>query len=268
MALSTYDQLKRDHDNGVIMTTSGPNAGLSAQEIQQKYADETAARATPADAQFMGAVDSGGNLLDKYKLADSEKLKHYDEVKADSRGLDAIRERALNRGPSDWEQMMNTRQGMDQQNQLDKGARVASTQAAQGINSMMARGGAGGGSMERMAAGAAKDAMFNRNAVNRQGMSDRLGIGLAGQQEKSDLLKTLPGFDNQVAGLKMQNNQFENSQNQFNIQNQNDQNRFNITNALKGAEMQNTQNQNQYNQKMQAMAANKQADATERSAGK
>jgi hypothetical protein len=239
---------------------------MTPEQMQKAYQEETAMRERPIEAAFMGSVDGSGNLLDKYKLGEIEKLKKYDEVKADSRGLNEIRERALGKGPTSWEQMMNNRQGMEQQNQLDKSSRAASTQNAMGVNQLMRMGGAGGGSMERMAAGAAKDAMFNRNAINRQGMSDRLNIGLQGQQERNDLLKTLPGLDNQVADLKMKNNQFENANNQFNISMAADRDKFNIGNTLKGVDAQNTQNQQSWQTKMKDWAANKQADATERSA--
>jgi hypothetical protein len=216
----------------------------------------------PTRPDFNNWIDSNGHLQSMYSLGPTQALPSYDQVTMDPTALNQIKEQAFNKDASAWAQLQNNQQRMDEQNKIDQLTKQTSSANAQGLAQLMSSGGAGSGSRERLAASNAKNAMFNRNALTRGGMSDRLNIGLADQGQKADLLKAIPGFEGQVADLKLKNNAFDADNQKFNIQMNTDRDKFNLTNALKGLEAQNNYNSNVYSEQMKAWAANKQADAT------
>lgn len=175
----------------------------------------------------------------------------------DKRALEALRTRALTEGPSTWAQLMNQKQALEEaQGRSDIGAQ-AGTQAAQARSQLAQKGGLTGGSAERIAASSAKNAMNLRQQLAGQGALTRANTALQDEQQRLDLLKSLPGME-----LQAIEPEFKNRAAQMQAQ------QFNIEQALKDKYSQDQYNMMKYQNDMQAWAAANQANAIGEAGGK
>lgn len=204
-----------------------------------------------------GTLNSGGNLgTTKVSMASimPDAQKRFDNAKVDDRGLSALRDRALEQGPSAWANLQHQRQQMAQQNALQDQAHSDSGAMANAMSQVAMRGGLSSGSAMRAARQAAQDSALNAQRIRRGGMGDSLGIDVADEQNKMDLLKQLPAADLARAGFdvdkakaltavqsdeqarNLQNDQFNSGQtfdaSKFNILNNQDVQKANIANKL------------------------------------
>lgn len=269
---------------------------------------------SPIRPDYLGYTNPDGTLKDPFKLAQHAvsgsfsvdpnaygintsgyTIPKFDEVSMDPTALNQIKEQAFNQGPSAWAQMLNLQQGRSQQDAYDTVANQGAGANAQAQGDLSRLGGLSSGAMERLATNTQKNNAFNQNAVLRQGMTDRGNIGLADQAQKTQLLQSIPGYEQNVANLKLQNNAAATDVNKFNTLNQIDLSKYNTANKIDlnkynqnmaadlakynntvaaqtdqfniGNQLQDTQGKNAFGQgvysdQMKAWAANKQADAT------
>ncbi len=268
---------------------------------EKKRADELQAaldkaRSQPGRPDYQGYTNPDGTLKDAYKLGQHSVegdfnidgsgyvIPKFDEVTMDPTALNQIKEQAFNQGPSAWAQLMNLQQGRGQQDAYDAVASQGAGARTQAQGDLSRLGGLSSGAMERLGRSTAKNNAFNQNAVLRQGMGDRTNIGLADQSQKTQLLQSIPGLQQNVANLKMQNNAFDTDINKYNTNAQIDLSKyntgnkldlakynntmaaqtdqFNVGNQLKDQEGKNAFSQGVYSDQMKAWAANQQAQAT------
>lgn len=250
----------------------------------------------PGRPGYEGYTNPDGTLKDPFKLgphqvsgdfsidASGYVIPKFDDVTMDPQALNQIKEQAFNQGPSAWAQMLNMQQGRNQQDAYDTVANQGAGQNAQAQASLSRLGGLSSGAMERLATSTQKNNAFGQNAVLRQGMGDRSNIGIADQANKSSMLMAIPGFQQNEANLKLQNNAAMTDINKFNTLNQIDlskynkstaadlakynntvaaqSDQFNVQNQIKDIEGKNAFGQGVYSDQMKAWAAQQQADAT------
>lgn len=213
----------------------------------------------------------------------------FGNVKLDDRGLNAIRDRALGTGPSAWATLQKQKQGMEEQDALDTAAKQSQGAAANAWSQMAMRGGVGGGGGARLARQAMNDQMLASQGVRRQGMSDRLGIDIADDAQKTDLLKNLPAMElariqpemdkaKILTGVQSDEQSRTLDADKFNIGNTlatkefnanalNNQSQYNIGNTMKETDAKRQQDLEMWKKKMEVLSADKVA-TTQSMAGK
>lgn len=263
----------------MIPTTYKPGAGQPQSPGYHGFTDANG-NLLPGFGMGLHQVNGGGFNIDPSQF----QISKFDDVNMDPTALNQIKEQAYNSGPSAWAQLLNNQQGIGQQNSLDTASRNAAGANAQALANLSRLGGLQGGAAERLATNSAKDTAFNQNAILRQGMTDKNSIALADASQKADLLKSIPGFQQSEANLKLQNQSAQTDVNKFNTGNQIDLNKynstmaedlakynntvaaqtdqFNIGNSIKDSQGQNAFNQGTYSDQMKAWAADQQAKAT------
>lgn len=222
----------------------------------QQFAEEQKksglnADGSPIRPDFASIVDpKTGQLLPQYQLTAQP------DITVDQTAINAIRDRALSKGPSAWAKMMTERQALEEAKARDDVRQASMTQAAQGYADLGMRGGVSSGARERLASGNSRNAMLKAQEVGRQGLLDRMNIGLQDETQRLDLLKTIPGYDFQNANIAAQNRDYRTKVDQTNL----------------ASYMQNNTNLNNYNMEgykagMEKWAAGKQADAQRSASG-
>jgi hypothetical protein len=204
-------------------------------------------------------------------------------VNLDQTGLSAVKDRALQQGPSPWMQMQSEAEKGREAENLEKANQLSEGTRGDALNQLMMRGGLHAGSGENIA----KEAMANRmNAeqqVRRASETNQSNIGIADQQMKDQFLSMLPGASVQAADFGLnkagQQNQAEVGQEQMNLGNdwqnrnfdyQSDLNnannqqatqKYNIETALSDTLQKRVADLASYNQQMKAWAASKTGQA-------
>lgn len=189
--------------------------------------------------EFGSILNANGQLQDPYKL----------NRQLDSRGLDAFRERALSTGESPWAAMMKQQQEMQRQGALESADAQSAGASAQAMSSLASRGGLSGGAQLALARSGARDLMNAKQGINRQAMTNNMNVGIEDEKNRLLALQALPGMENQAFSI------------------QTDQDKYNITNALQQIGDKRTYDLDAWKKRMEVMASNKQAEATE-NAGK
>lgn len=210
----------------------------------------------PQRPQFTSWIDPKTGQLDRrYSLGESTEGA-MKGVKADTRGADAIRERATATGPSAWALMMEQKQGLGEAQRRDQATREMAAANATARGQLAARGGLSSGARERLARGGARDMVMAGQETARQGMLDRMNIGIQDQGQKDRFLGMMPGIEQQQFQNEMEKAKIGQSARQWDI-----------ANTLKEKYAQDAHNMDAYTEQMKAWAANRQATATE-NAGK
>ena len=280
-ALGEKDWLGRQIDK-VNPWVSGPR---KQQEAKEKLAEMNSNIQTPAASPWDSMLGSDGNLKKQYQMANPKDLKatdltvgklksggklganevgmksimtdaknRYNGVKVNDQGLKEIRSRATGQGPSAWANLATDRQKLDERTAIEDQAQSSAGNMANAMSQVAMRGGLSGGAALRAAKDGANSSNLEAQKLRRQGMGDRLGIGLADETMKTDLLKSLPqaelaraGFDmdkaNALTGIQsdeqarnLQKDQFNSTQDfdadKFNVLNTQDVSKYNIGNAM------------------------------------
>lgn len=245
--------------------------------LQDKYkvANPTDIRATTVSAD---ALKSGGTLtpqqiavqklmsggtLQAGKLGDYADVNvnsmmgdaqgRLDAVQTDTRGLDALRDRALGEGPSAWAKLQQQKLDMQRQDALNASAKSQAGAMANAMSNVAMRGGLSSGANLRAAKQAAQDQALAAQQIRRQGQMDSLNLGIADENQRLDVLKQLPGMDlafsnqqlakanalNDIQGREqgltlnadLANRQALMSRDMYNADKAMDASKFNITNA-------------------------------------
>jgi len=184
-----------------------------------------------------------GLLLDQYQLdaIDPSTLE----------GLQAIRGRAFAKpGESEWAKLMLEQAGRQVMEQKDAAARQGLSGMQQGLMELASRGGLSSGARERMARSGARDLMAARQGVESAGIQNRFNIFGQDEQRRTDML----GKFAQAEGALAENAQKASE--------------FNIRAALEEKQARERMEMDRYSEGMKAWAAEREAQATERSAPK
>lgn len=155
----------------------------------------------------------------------------------------AMKQQALSTGPSAWAQLAQQQQETAQQGAADQASRQALSSQAGARGALAMRGGLSSGARQRLAMQGGRDLLGARQDIVRQGLGQKQNIMLEDERNRQNLLR----------GLQPQ----EMAMGQFNIQQ-----------ALKDKQMQDEQNMQKYQEGMKSWAAERQAQATEKSKGK
>lgn len=169
----------------------------------------------PQMPEFTSALDASGRIKDVYRMnpgsinvggdvAYNNVLpgveKRFDGLSADPRALEAIRGRALGSGPSPWLNLQLQKQGMEEQNALEDAHKGAAGAQSEMESALAMRGGLSSGARERLATSGLESGLLAGQGVRRAGEANRLGLNIADDATKTDLLKSLPGMElNQIA---------------------------------------------------------------------
>ncbi len=202
----------------------------------------------PNNPGYFGTTDATGNLQSQYvmnpslaagggnvgastyaaTLADpaaaldrnAYNIAGFGDVNTDPAALNAIKEQAMNAGPSAWAQVANQGQALNQRNAQDAQSQTSAGAEAQAQARMAQYGGADAGSSERLALASQRANAFAQNAILNSGNTDKVNINLADQANKNSMLMAIPGFQNQDAQLKLANQQQQIGVNEYNAGNQ------------------------------------------------
>lgn len=187
-----------------MMELENVKAQNEAKRVEQARKDGYNANGRPIRPDFESQLDPATGLLqNKYQLTARP------DVQVDQRAIDAIRNRGLAQGPSDWAKASLDKQALEQSGALDQARQQSAGAQAQTLANLMMRGGLSGGSRERLAGRGARDQMLAAQGVYRQGQLDRANIGVQDEQFKNQALKDTAGFDFQNANVAAQNRQYQ-----------------------------------------------------------
>ena len=189
-------------------------------------------------------------------LQSQYQLQARPDVQVNQDAYNRMKETAMATGNSPWASMMLDKQTIEQQNAMDQARTGAATSQNQALAGMAMRGGVSGGARARLAQQMAKEQMNAGQGVFRQGMTDRMNIGLQDQQRKDQMLGNVMNADFQNANIGMQNRAY-----------QTDVDRFNVGNMLSEAGAKRDWKMNLYQEEMKKWAAGKTADAQAQAAG-
>lgn len=178
------------------------------------------------------------------------------DVNLNTQGLEALRGRALSTGPSQWANMMAQKQGLEQTQAADDLAQAQAGQRSQAMADLAERGGLSDQARERLAMQGMNTGMLGRQQVNRQGMLDRMNIGLQDEQQKLGILQNLPGQE--LAALQPQ---FQNQQNKMQAQ------QFNIGQSVGEFDKKRAADLAAYQEQLRAWGSGKAADAQAAASG-
>jgi hypothetical protein len=175
----------------------------------------------------------------------------------DMRGMDKFRDDALRSRPSAWAGMMNKLQYANEAGAKDRAVDQSRAGVRTGEADLASKGGLSSGARERLARGGAKDLLAVGQDVSRQGNLNRMQVGIQDEQNRVQELSQLPGMENNLLQTNLQ------KEGMYDQAKQQD-----LARAIAENDKRNQYNQNLYNQKMSAWAADRQAYATENSGKK
>lgn len=192
------------------------------------------------------------SLLDPKTGLMKEQYQLKDDLKADTRGIEALRSRALGSGPSEAANRLTDVQRLEEAGLRDRFGNQSANAAAQARSSLASRQGLSAGASERLARQNMRDQMMGNQGIAQQGALSRANIGAQDEQQRLGILQQLPGMELQQLQPALANKRIQET---------------NINNALAENKATNAQGQASYEEQMKAFAANKQAEAIRNSGG-
>lgn len=165
-------------------------------------------------------------------------------------GFNKYRDEALNNGPSAWLNMSRSKNALDMQGAKEKMALENAGQTASARDNLASIGGLSSGARERTAEQGQKNYMAMSQDLSRQGTVADMGLGVQDESNRIGKLQNLTGMEE----TKM--NDWQNAKGQ------------DVSNAMNENRAQNEFAMNMYNTQMTALAAQRQAEATENSGKK
>ncbi len=153
------------------------------------------------------------------------------EFLQESEGYNKFKEGAFRKGPSQWLSMTKFKNDAQEADQREGAVRDANASTAQQLSQLASQGGVSSGARERATEAGAKNYLGMSQNLQRQGNMADMDMGIKDEQNRLSMLTQLPGLENQRSQQK------------------------------------NSYNMDIYKSKMEAAAAERQAQATE-NAGK
>lgn len=200
-------------------------------------------------------------------------------INLNTQGLDALRQKATQTGPSAWANLATQQEQQGEQTQRNQAVQGAAGNAAAARSGLAMQGGLTSGARERMATSGTNAANAAQQNIGAAGAAARTGISTQDEQNKNSLLTQLPGAEVQALQPQLQKTSMweglaqqegaQNQQNQqFNAANNLNAQQYNSSQAI--GENRNVQQQgiDAYNNQMKNWAANQQANATANSGKK
>lgn len=172
-------------------------------------------------------------------------------------GLNKLRSEALRTGPSQWANLREQSQRLDQKNAMEGMKQDTASELATQRAQLAMRGGLSGGARERLAQSAIPASIQMQQGQRQQGQMARLGIGIQDEQNRMNQLQSLPGLELSALQPDLEKAKLLTGAKEFDTQA-----RAKNTTARNQYEM------DKYNQQMQAWASNRTAQATENSGKK
>lgn len=187
--------------------------------------------------------DQSGLLLDQYKLSelDPTQWDAYQQLKKENMRAPGTQ--------SAWTQIQLQKQAAEEAAAKDAAAKQGMSANSQAMAQLQMRGGMGSGASTSLARDMQRNLLAQRQGVQRQGITARLGISTADEEARQKGLGQLTGYEMDIGK-----------------QNKNIQ-QYNLGNLLKEAEGQRAWQQQQYSEKMKAWAAEKESQATSSGGG-
>lgn len=221
--------------------------------------------AAPYELQKQGDVGFTGSLAEL-----NDKLSG---INLNKDALESLRARGLAApGTSDWEKLQYQKQGADELTQREGASRSNAGATSDAFSQIASKGGLSSGARERLAAGGAKNYAQSLQDVARAGAGQRTDIGIAGENQRLDILKALPGMEVQALSPEFQktgmwadlaNN--ENTRKQAldlgNRDYSTNVDKYNVDNRLAEVKRQDDAKMAKYTEDMRAYAAAKSSDA-------
>lgn len=165
-------------------------------------------------------------------------------------GYNEFKSQATSKAPSAWYNISRNLGDLKEKDLKDKGAQDVAGANAKARGDLAAQGGLTSGARERIAEQGQKSYLSMAQDTGRQGLQNDLQLGITDAGNKMQMLGQLPGME-------------QNRLNMFETARQND-----ISNQMNETQRQNQYNMDVYGKKMDAIAAEKQAQATENSGKK
>ncbi len=113
-------------------------------------------------------------------------------LRPDQAALNREQEFALGKGPSPWLHMQDEMIDNTTGKMRDQAATDAASATSGAMNTAASHGGLSGGAAARIAGRGADSSVMGQQGANFQGEQGKLGAGIADEQNKMDILKSLP----------------------------------------------------------------------------
>lgn len=233
---------------------------LAQQEINRKKEEAEAKRiadlkaqglnpdGSPIRPEYTSLLDPATGLLKKeYQM----EMGNLDLSKIDS--FNKFKEQANRKGPSEWAKLMQEQINQQRMAGMEKAANQAMSGAAMARSGLAMRGGMSSGARERIAMQSARDLMSARQGVGRSSNEGLLKINIQDEDNRLKFLQQLPGMEIDAE--------------KFNLGNTAKVKEFNIMRALEEKNKKDIQDLDVYKEQQKKWAAERQAQATERSSG-
>lgn len=188
-----------------------------------------------------------GLMKDQYKF----KGQTIDPTKME--GYSAYKQDALRTGPSQWAQLAQQKQQLEQGQANDAANQNVMAGNAQARSGLAMRGGLSSGARERLGSQMQKDLAGARQKVAGEGILARANIGVQDEQNRQAMLGNFMKAEGDLT--------------KYNTEIGNRGQEFNILRALEESGRGDDFKQQQYAEQMKKWAANRQADATANSGG-
>lgn len=244
-----------DDVGGIALNPTGTDSNFLTGSPTPGYVVNPVGAGTGAAAQKIAGVGgSNGVGIDPYTGQPTSpgyvvsydpktmNLTDYLSGKYDGSGLQAFKDQAMRKGPSQWATLAGQSNRANESNSRERSAAESNSQTAQANDRLAAAGGLSSGARERNQQEGAKNYLSMSQDLARQGNLNDMQIGMNDEQNRIQQLSSLPGMEMQQAGM------FEQAKN------------ADISNTTAENERRNAWNQNLYNQQMQSYWAGKTAD--------
>lgn len=222
------------------------NAALQRQLDLQKQKEAMA----PKRPEYQSALGEDGLLQDKYKM------KWAGDINPDMRGMEAFREKALATGPSAWASEALNKQKLEEQGMRDSTQAQGASAAAGARSAMASKFGLSPAAAARLATQQMRAQMTGMQNVGMSGAKARADIGMQDESTKNQFLQALPGQENNLAQIGLQNRTMSQDVDKMNLQNTFNQKAAGEENAM-----------TKYQEQMKQQAADKNAEAMRSQSG-
>lgn len=223
-------------------------------------AEKERAALQPKKPEYGTIRQPSGELQDWFKSQAGEMISPYAKQLSDEelKALPRLQQYASSTERSPWASLMFQRQGIDEMAARDQAQNQGAQAAASAWNQAAMRGGVTGGQRERGAISSSLNTANNLAEIGRQGQTARLGIDTQEAQDRLSVLKSLPGFELQKAELLGRAKERD-------INQVNNANELNIGRRLQDVQGKNAYDLGTYSENMKAWAAERTAQAQEKS---
>lgn len=154
----------------------------------------------PIRPEFNSLIDPATGLMKKQYINE-----YGADINPNTQGLEEIRKRALQQGPSSWANLATAQQRLEEKGLKNATQAQGASAEAQARSAMASKFGLSPAAQARLATQNMRSQMSGLQGVGAQGAQARGAIGLQDESMKNQFLQSLPGAENQLAGVQLQN---------------------------------------------------------------